>query len=99
MTTNIADHVADCFKAFKSVFAVPVGEAQDSPDKAGRKIKNEFSRFKVWSGNIGAHQRGKSSLDYRLRDASHLSSEVINLLIDLRTLLDTGKFDTKESWI
>ncbi|KAF3015046.1 hypothetical protein E8E14_010428 [Neopestalotiopsis sp. 37M] len=49
-----------------------------------------MSRFKVWSGNIGAHQRGKSSLDYRLRDASHLSTQVKTLLQDLKHALNNA---------
>lgn len=89
---TIADHVAGCIGAFKTVSAVTPGEALDYSEKARWKIKDEFSRFKVWSGNIGAHQKGRSSLDYRLRDASHLVSQVKTLLVDLKTLLDTGIF-------
>lgn len=48
-------------------------------------------RFRVWSGNIGAHQSGKSSLDYRLRDASYISTRILRLLTDLDGLLRDGK--------
>jgi hypothetical protein len=51
-------------------------------------LRDEETRFRVWSGNIGAHKKGRSSLDYRLRDASHIQKQVINLLEDLNTLLD-----------
>ncbi|KAK4182850.1 hypothetical protein QBC35DRAFT_478707 [Podospora australis] len=51
---------------------------------------NEFSRFKVWAGNIGAHRSGRSSLDYRLRDASNIRAQVINLLEDLAESLNDG---------
>ncbi|KAE9982670.1 hypothetical protein BLS_005593 [Venturia inaequalis] len=48
-------------------------------------IIDEFGRFKMWSGNIGAHHSGHSSLDYHLRDASHIQRRVLELLEDLDT--------------
>lgn len=45
-----------------------------------RRWLDELGRLRVWSGNVGAHQMGQSSLDYRLRDASHLKDETIKLL-------------------
>ncbi|KAL4911001.1 hypothetical protein BDW74DRAFT_4707 [Aspergillus multicolor] len=45
-----------------------------------RRWLDELGRLRVWSGNIGAHQAGQSSLDYRLRDASHLKGETLKLL-------------------
>lgn len=45
-----------------------------------RRWLDELGRLRVWSGNIGAHQTGQSSLDYRLRDASHLLEETTRLL-------------------
>ncbi|EEA19561.1 hypothetical protein TMatcc_009696 [Talaromyces marneffei ATCC 18224] len=45
-----------------------------------RRWLDELGRLRVWSGNIGAHQTGQSSLDYRLRDASHLREETTRLL-------------------
>lgn len=95
---SIAEHVAGCLEAFRSVSIIIPGEAQDYSKKATWKIRDEFSRFKVWSGNIGAHQHGRSSLDYRLRDASHLTTQVKNLLSDLKNLLDTGRFKTGGSY-
>lgn len=56
------------------------------------KVQDELSRFKVWSSNIGAHRMGKSSLDYRLRDASNIHDQVIRLLRDLLESLNDGKF-------
>ncbi|SPQ22034.1 4d02eded-7eb9-4f7f-9943-741b74605947 [Thermothielavioides terrestris] len=37
----------------------------------------------MWAGNLGAHQRGRASLDYRLREAPHLQEQVVYLLKDL----------------
>ena len=43
-------------------------------------------RFRIWSGNIGAHQTGKSSLDYYLRDAPTINKSVLHLLAALDEL-------------
>ncbi|KAJ6084997.1 hypothetical protein N7499_004626 [Penicillium canescens] len=53
--------------------------------------KDEMGRLRIWSANIGAHQRGQSSLDFRLRDASHIRSQTINLLQGLEDLLNDLK--------
>ncbi|KAI1874068.1 uncharacterized protein JN550_002647 [Neoarthrinium moseri] len=84
MSTTIAEHVLSCFESFKSI------RAAEHSTKSECKIRDQLPRFKVWTGNIGAHQRGKSSLDYRLRDASHLTSQVKNLLQDLKSSLDNA---------
>ncbi|KAK0638561.1 hypothetical protein B0T16DRAFT_462331 [Cercophora newfieldiana] len=46
-------------------------------------LENEVIRFKMWAGNLGAHQAGRASLDYRLREASHLQEQVVYLLRDV----------------
>ncbi|KIW90528.1 uncharacterized protein Z519_09175 [Cladophialophora bantiana CBS 173.52] len=48
---------------------------------------DELGRLRVWAANIGAHQKDQSSLDYRLRNASHIKSEIINLLQSLKMTL------------
>lgn len=50
-----------------------------------KNIENERGRFRVWAGNIGAHRiGGRASLDYRLREASDVKSEVVQILDYLR---------------
>lgn len=46
-------------------------------------LEDEFGRLRVWSGNLGALQKGHSSLDYRLRDSPLLSSNTLKLLKEL----------------
>lgn len=46
-------------------------------------LQDEIGRFRVWSGNLGALQKGHSSLDYRLRDSPLLSSNALKFLQDL----------------
>jgi uncharacterized Zn-finger protein len=44
---------------------------------------DELGRLRVWATNVGAHQEGQSSLDYRLRDASHIRQQIFSLFDDL----------------
>ncbi|KAF5585568.1 zinc finger transcription factor ace1 [Fusarium pseudocircinatum] len=94
---TIADHVSACLQQFNSLCSSPtiwtdsvLDEGTDS-DISLLKLQNELSRFKVWSGNIGAHKKGTSSLDHRLRDASNIRDQVAELLEDLRESLKDAK--------
>ncbi|KAI0837384.1 hypothetical protein F5Y06DRAFT_297712 [Hypoxylon sp. FL0890] len=83
--STITDHVASCLELFKYMIVDTIHDPSNQPTIS--RIADEFARFKIWSGNIGAHRSGKSSLDYRLRDASHLQIQVKNLLVDLNDSL------------
>ncbi|KAJ5536372.1 hypothetical protein N7513_009558 [Penicillium frequentans] len=50
-------------------------------------IENEYARFKIWAGNLGALQRGRSSLDARLRDSVVLRAAVLKFLGQLQDTL------------
>jgi len=90
--TSIVTHVESCLNVFSKLCS----GLQDS-DRANSyqirlsDVKDELGRFRIWSGNIGAHRTGRSSLSYRLRDASHLKVRVIGLLTDLEEALRDGK--------
>ncbi|RBR04849.1 hypothetical protein FVER53590_03599 [Fusarium verticillioides] len=90
---TIADHVSACLQEFNSLCSSPTIWENGIPDSDAQgdvsllKLQNELSRFKVWSGNIGAHQKGRSSLDHRLRDASNIRDQVVELLEDLKESL------------
>lgn len=43
-------------------------------------IENEYARFNIWAGNLGALQRGRGSLDARLRDSVVLRAAVLKFL-------------------
>ena len=52
--------------------------------------EDELGRLRIWAANIGAHQTGCSSLDFRLRDASNVRAQIVKLLESLlRKLQDT----------
>ncbi|GAP83970.1 putative transcription factor [Rosellinia necatrix] len=83
-TRPIADHVAQSLAAFASIDAVDVrAELGGSQLICVQTVSDQLSRFKLWAGNIGAHRVGRSSLDHRLRDSSHLHTQVMRLLDDL----------------
>lgn len=48
-------------------------------------LEDEIGRFRVWAGNLGALQKGHSSLDYRLRDSPVSSTNTLKLLQELET--------------
>ncbi|KAK8117764.1 uncharacterized protein PG998_006045 [Apiospora kogelbergensis] len=92
MSQSIGGIVRDCLESFDSVLS----DRAEVESKMGEslflsKIKDEQDKFKVWSGNIGAHRKGMSSLDYRLRDASNLRKEVESLLEDLLEALTDAR--------
>lgn len=55
-------------------------------------ISDSLGRFKIWAGNIGALQRFelKSSLDWRIREAPKISTQIVNILEELIESLDDG---------
>ncbi|KAI0908866.1 hypothetical protein F4823DRAFT_465371 [Ustulina deusta] len=83
MEVLVSEYVAQCLHDFLAATFRP----HELSDLARQKLFDEFARFKLWSGNIGAHRRGRSSLDWRLRDASHLRGLVVSLLTDLKSTL------------
>lgn len=53
---------------------------------------DEFARFKLWAGNIGAlHLLSiKTSLDFRLQENDRIRERIMGLLDDLAELLEEG---------
>ncbi len=84
MAISISSSIIACLKAFNEF----IEEIQD-PDKdepEGMQVQtwqDELGRLRIWAANIGAHQTGQSSLDFRLRDSSHIRQQIIKLLNEL----------------
>ncbi|KAK1983527.1 hypothetical protein LZ30DRAFT_477685 [Colletotrichum cereale] len=71
--------------------------SKDSSDESIRlslhpKLLDELSRFRAWSGETGALRVGQDSLDSRLRDASHIRTQILQLLDELHHFL-LGEWD------
>lgn len=85
----ISSQVAQVFRLFTEL-----EKACDDPENfysfktTKSLLSEELGRFRIWSGNIGAHKIGRSSLDYRLRENSSLESMVLKLLEDLKNTLE-----------
>lgn len=88
---SIAHRVAQSLASFEAIEAFQTqSHSDDSQVIFAGTISDKLSRFKLWAGNIGAHRTGRSSLDYRLRDSSHLHGQVARLLDDLISSLNEG---------
>ncbi len=89
MATSISAILIPCLKSFNQL-----QERVEQPDYGyEREVSStawgdELGRLRIWAANIGAHQTGQSSLDFRLRDASHISNQVTKLLRELNHSLD-----------
>lgn len=90
MEDTISSHVRRCLGLFSLPCFSELAQAVPPEKLVLLKINDQQTRFKVWSGSIGAHRDGTSSLDYRLRDASGIRLQVVRLLQDLSELLRDG---------
>lgn len=71
MNSSISSKARECVKLFAQIAGF-----SNRPDE----YQSEFDRFDKWHRNTGAHQKGSSSLDQRLQDASHIRDVVVELL-------------------
>jgi len=94
----ISGKVLSCLRKFRDLQTeLEVAAAQADNETVteslpSSRVQDELGRYKVWAANIGAHRTGKSSLEYRLRDASHIRSQVLRLLDDLSESLTDGAY-------
>lgn len=87
MAESISGHVAGCLALFRRL--VDPEDGLEFPDREILfQMIDEQSRFKVWVGNSRAYGTGMSSLDYRLRDSSHIKSHVIKLVQRMASLIE-----------
>lgn len=54
-------------------------------------VEDEIGRFRVWEANVGAHRKGRLSLDHKLREASKIHGKVAELLLEMNSELKEGK--------
>ncbi|KAF2006121.1 hypothetical protein P154DRAFT_254087 [Amniculicola lignicola CBS 123094] len=80
----ISDAHAKCYFAFEDVLNALQHPVRNFDEQISqKKVGEEFEKYKIWAGNVGAAHSGKRyeiSLDYRLREASFFKRQVLSLL-------------------
>ena len=88
MAIFISTVLIPCLKSFNQLQEqVEQADYSHQGEVSSTSWGDELGRLRIWAANIGAHQKGQSSLDFRLRDASHISKQIIKLLQDLEQSL------------
>ncbi|KAI5777176.1 hypothetical protein EDC01DRAFT_624436 [Geopyxis carbonaria] len=78
-----------CLLSFRKLCTALENDSS-SPNLQSVQINDDLGRFRVWAANIGAHRHGKSSLDYRLQEASYLKVKTTEFLRELNNALRRG---------
>jgi hypothetical protein len=92
MASSIASVFTVCLRSFERVVAFSTNQRGTFSDQVSPShLEDQLGRLRVWAGNIGAHKVGKASLDYRLREASHIKERIIRLLSDLEIAIEDAK--------
>jgi hypothetical protein len=87
---TISSHVASCAKAFDDVYN-GIRNTDRDLELDFTSVRDEYGRLKIWSGNIAGHHTGRRSLEYRLRDALHIREQVVEILVELKEILDSSE--------
>lgn len=92
MSSSIASSIIAALKSFNEfVEQTKAPQAQNVQGLSTRGWEDELGRLRVWAANIGAHQTNQSSLDFRLRDASHIREQILKLLERLTRRLEDAR--------
>lgn len=92
MAASISAILIPCLKSFNHIQELVEQPSYKNEDEVPVvSWTDELGRLHVWAANIGAHQTGQSSLEFRLRDASHISQQITKLLEDLDSILNDVK--------
>ena len=102
---NLPPLITDCYRSCITTFErITTGLGNPAPDSgldfgspeakalALRLVQDQRGRLRVWAGNMGAHHPASSrmSLDYKLKEASHIRNMVVKLLEQLSTSLESA---------
>ena len=92
MAALISSSITACLKSFNEF----IDEIRHLQDRDVRGLdpsawEDELGRLRMWAANIDAQQTGRLSLDFRLRDASHVREQIIKLLQGLLRRLQDAR--------
>ena len=92
MAISISSSVIACLKSYNEfIEEIKQDAAANVRGLVAGPWEDELGRLRMWAANIGAHQTGQSSLDFRLRDASHVRDQIMNLLQGLLRRLQDAR--------
>ena len=96
--STISATLLPCLKSFNDLLVLVQISPFATTEVPFTLWQDELGRFRVWAANIGAHQTGQASLDFRLRDASHIKNQIIRLLEDLDRTVEEVKIVLDERY-
>jgi hypothetical protein len=90
MTTLLATDSLECARLFGVLSSI---RSNSSVPPLQCAMEDQYARFQIWAGNLGAFHRLPSelSLDYRLKNSRRISDHVKSLLFDLIATLKDGE--------
>jgi len=92
-SSPVSSRAKKCVELLVALVALPhQPHEQPGHDLSAAEAVDCLGRFKIWAGNLGAfqHFESKSSLDYRLRNASKISAQIVDLLDELAESVEDG---------
>ena len=90
---DIATSVEVCSRSFTTLLSILEDPASGASENLSPSaLRDEFGRFKIWVGNIAEHRRDRRSLEYRLRDASHIKERTLEILEGLNNALQDSEW-------
>lgn len=97
MAVSISSSLLACRNAFnKFIEEIELLDEKKPEGLCVQDWDDERGRLRIWAANIGAHQTHQSSLEFRLRDSSHIRNQIIELLRQLRERLQDASVLLKE---
>ncbi|KAK8221189.1 hypothetical protein IWZ01DRAFT_490085 [Phyllosticta capitalensis] len=85
----ISEEVHKCLESFDGLKRNALSPtAEDVGEISTSKVSNAADRFRLWVGNIGAHRKDCGSLDFRLKDAPLIQSNVLDILSALSSRME-----------
>lgn len=88
----LSEAAKKCVEGFKRLTASLESPNEKSDGKLHLSVvKHQRDRFKIWATNLGALQRGRASLDFRLNESSLTKTTVLGFLDQLQQVLLQSK--------
>lgn len=91
--TTIASRAKTCVDLFaECAELLRQPDYQSDGGISENQVVDALGRYRIWAGNIGALQQAetKSSLDFRLREAPKIATQINEILEELKESLEDG---------